>query len=58
MGGHLQLEMQEREQKQWEPVARAKGFFCRYCYAMLSKDEVAAFGDTCSKHQNGFDDKD
>ncbi len=57
MGGHKALmeEIRERDQKAWEPVAEKNGFFCSYCGAMLTKDEVEAFGTTCSEHQNGWD---
>jgi hypothetical protein len=47
---------EELEQKKWEAVANAKGFFCVTCRVMLSKDEVDAFGNTCSRHQNGLED--
>jgi hypothetical protein len=58
MGGHLQLEILEREEKEWEAVAQQKGFICFYCREPLTKDELKLYGNRCSRHQNGWDDED
>jgi hypothetical protein len=44
--------VQEREDRQWEVVARKNGFYCSTCGTMLTREEVDAFGNVCSEHQD------